>query len=146
MLVTLDTNVLYQALRSSGGASHCILSQVRQGKIHIALSVSLFSEYEDVLKREKSLEEFGMDRDDVDKFLRFIAFVGIPCATYFLFRPNLRDEKDNMVLEAAVSSQSDYLITSNIKDFSGAELRFDQLKIVTPGEFVKIWRRLHGEG
>jgi len=51
-----------------------------------------------------------------------------------------------MVLEAAVSSRSDYLITSNIKDFSGAELKFDQLKIATPAEFVKIWRRLHGQG
>ncbi|WP_417912484.1 putative toxin-antitoxin system toxin component, PIN family [Candidatus Electronema sp. TJ] len=144
--MTLDTNVLYQALRSADGASHYILSQVRQRNIHIAFSVALFNEYEDVLKRSASLEAFGMNASDIDKFLRFIAFAGVPCATYFLFRPNLRDEKDNMVLEAAISSQSDYLITSNIKDFSGAELRFDQIRIETPTEFVKIWRKLHGKG
>jgi predicted nucleic acid-binding protein len=57
----------------------------------------------------------------------------------------LIDEKDNMLVELAVTSQSDYLVTNNIKDFKNAELKFDQLKIVTPGEFVKIWRRRHAE-
>ena len=55
-------------------------------------------------------------------------------------RPNLKDEKDNMIVELAVTSQSDYLITSNIRDFKNAELKFEQLRIITPGEFVKRWR------
>ena len=140
MLVTLDTNIIYQALKSANGASFFILQQVRERKIQIALSVPLFEEYEDVLKRKKSLEDFGLDVEDIDKFLRFIAYVGKPYKTYFLFRPNLKDEKDNMVVEVAVTSQCDYLVTSNTKDFRNAELKFDQLKIVTPSEFAKIWR------
>jgi len=117
---------------------------VRERNIQIALSVPLFEEYKDVLKREKSLKDFGLDIEDIDKFLRFIAYVGKPYKTYFLLRPNLKDEKDNMVLEVAVASQSDYLVTSNIKDFKNAELKFDQLKIVTPSEFAKIWRSKDG--
>ena len=140
MLVTLDTNIIYQALKSANGASFFILQQVRERKIQIALSIPLFEEYEDVLKRKKSLEDFGLDVEDIDKFLRFIAYVGKPYKTYFLFRPNLKDEKDNMVVEVAVTSQCDYLVTSNTKDFRNAELIFDQLKIVTPSEFAKIWR------
>ena len=140
MLVTLDTNIIYQALKSASGASFFILQQVRERKIQIALSVSLFEEYEDVLKREKSLKDFGLDIEDIDKFLRFIAYVGKPYKIYYLFRPNLIDEKDNMVVELAVTSQSDYIVTSNIKDFKDAELKFDHLKIVTPIEFAKIWR------
>jgi predicted nucleic acid-binding protein len=58
-------------------------------------------------------------------------------------RPNLKDEKDNMIVELAVASQSDYLITSNVRDFENAELKFDQLRIITPGEFVKKWRANH---
>ena len=143
MLVTLDTNIIYQALKSASGASFFILQQVRERKIQIALSVSLFEEYEDVLKREKSLKNFGLDIEDIDKFLRFIAYVGKPYTIYYLFRPNLKDEKDNMVVELAVTSQSDYIVTSNIKDFKNAELKFDHLKIVTPIncnpiEFAKI--------
>jgi len=140
MLVTLDTNIIYQALRSSGGASFFILQQVRERKIQIALSVPLFEEYEDVLKREKSLNDLEMDVEDIDKILRFIAYVGKPYKSYFLFRPNLKDEKDNMVVELAIASQSDYLVTSNVKDFDNAELTFDQLRVVTPAEFVKLWR------
>lgn len=140
MLITLDTNIIYQALKSSSGASFYILQQVRERRIQIALSVPLFEEYEDVLKREKSLDDLELDVEDIDKFLRFIAWVGKPYKSYFLFRPNLKDEKDNMVVELAIASQSDYLVTSNVKDFDNAELTFDQLRIVTPAEFVKIWR------
>ncbi len=140
MLITLDTNIIYQALKSSSGASFYILQQVRERKIQIALSVPLFEEYEDVLKRDKSLTDLEMVVEDIDKFLRFIAYVGKPYKSYFLFRPNLKGEKDNMVVELAIASQSDYLVTSNVKDFDNAKLTFDQLKIVTPAEFVKIWR------
>jgi len=140
MLVTLDTNIIYQALKSANGASYFILQQVRERNIQIALSVPLFQEYEDVLKRQKSLKDFGLGSEDIDKFLRFLAYVGKPYKTYFLFRPNLKDEKDNMIVELAITSQSEYLVTSNTKDFENSELTFDQLKIVTPSEFVKIWR------
>jgi putative PIN family toxin of toxin-antitoxin system len=140
MLVTLDTNILYQALKSTRGASYFILQKVQERQIQVALSVPLFHEYQDVLKRKKSLKDFGLEPEDIDKFLRFIAYVGKPFETYFLFRPNLKDEKDNMVLELAITSQSEYLVTSNIKDFKNAELKFDQPEILTPGEFVKLWR------
>lgn len=140
MLVTLDTNILYQALKSKTGASYFILQQVRNRKIQIALSVPVFQEYQDVLTRNKSLKDFELQLEDIDKFLRFIAYIGKTFEIYFLFRPNLKDEKDNMIVELVLTSQSDYLITSNIRDFKNAELKFDQLRIITPSEFVKRWR------
>ena len=140
MLVTIDTNILYQALMSTTRASYFILQQVRNREIQLALSVPVFLEYQDVLTRATALKDFELQSNDVEKFLRFIAYIGKTFEIYFLLRPNLKDEKDNMVVELAVTSQSDYLITSNIKDFKQAELIFDQLKIITPSEFVKIWR------
>ena len=140
MLLTLDTNILYQALKSTTGASYFILQQVRNRKIQIALSVPVFLEYKDVLTRDKSLKDFKLQLNDVENFLRFIAYIGKTFEIYFLLRPNLKDEKDNKIVELAVTSQSDYLITSNIRDFKNAELKFDQLKIITPSEFVKMWR------
>jgi putative PIN family toxin of toxin-antitoxin system len=140
MLLTLDTNILYQALKSKIGASYFILQQVRNRKIQIALSVPVFFEYQDVLTRDKALKDFELQLNDVEKFLRFIAYIGKTFEIYFLLRPNLKDEKDNKIVELAVTSQSDYLITSNIRDFKNAELKFDQLKTITPSEFVKMWR------
>jgi len=144
MLLTLDTNILYQALMSKTGASYFILQQIRNRKIQIALSVPVFFEYQDVLTRDKSLKDFELELNDVEKFLRFIAYIGKTFEIYFLLRPNLKDEKDNKIVELAVTSQSDYLITSNTRDFKNAELKFDQLKIITPGEFVKMWREKYG--
>jgi predicted nucleic acid-binding protein len=46
-----------------------------------------------------------------------------------------------MLVELAITSQSDYLVTSNIKDFKNAELKFDQLNIITPNEFLKKWKK-----
>ena len=132
--------ILYQALKSTTGASYLILQQVRNRKIQIALSVPVFFEYQDVLTRDKSLKNFKLQLNDVEKYLRFIAYIGKTFEIYFLLRPNLKDEKDNKIVELAVTSQSDYLITSNIRDFKNAELKFDQLKIITPSEFVKMWR------
>lgn len=140
MLVTLDTNILYQALRSNSGASYYIFQQVRKRKIRISLSVPVFNEYQDILTREKSLIDFGLELTDVEKFLRFVAFVGKPFDVYYLLRPNLLDESDNKILELAVASQSDFLVTSNIREFRNSELKIDQQKIITPANFVKRWR------
>jgi putative PIN family toxin of toxin-antitoxin system len=142
MLVVIDTNVLYQALRSQIGASFYILSLVRNNKISLALSVPVFNEYEDVLNRPSSLKDLNLTRDDIHDVLQFIAFVGKPYATYYLFRPNLEDESDNMFVELSIAANSNYLITNNVRDFTvKSDLKFQDLKIITPSDFVKMWRK-----
>jgi len=39
--------------------------------------------------------------------------------------------------------RSEYLITSNIKDFKNAQLKGFEFNIVTPGEFYKLWKSRH---
>lgn len=84
--------------------------------------------------------------DQVDTVLRFVAFVSIPSRVYYLRRPNLQDEADNMFVELAVASESSHLITQNTRDFmSGSELRHDSFRVATPYQFLVQWRRLHGK-
>jgi putative PIN family toxin of toxin-antitoxin system len=141
MLVTIDTNVIYQALRSSAGASYKILQLVRAGRIKIALSHQVLLEYEAVLTRETSLKAFDLSNSDVHGVLRFLAYVSEKFEPSFLFRPNLRDEDDNMFVELAVVSQSAYLVTQNIRDFRNSELKFEIFRTVTPAMFLMEWRR-----
>ncbi len=96
MLITIDTNVLYQALRSSSGASFLIMKLVRSGSCRIALSQPVFAEYQDVLTRKSSLAAFELTHSDVEKILRYISHVGQKFDPYFLFRPNLKDENDKI--------------------------------------------------
>ena len=55
MKVEVDTNILYQALRSRTGASHAILQLVRTGELQLAISVPVFEEYKEVLLRPSVL-------------------------------------------------------------------------------------------
>ncbi|HRX16427.1 MAG TPA: putative toxin-antitoxin system toxin component, PIN family [Spirochaetota bacterium] len=142
MIVVIDTNVLYQALRSSSGASNFILQLIRNHKITLALSLPVFSEYEDVLKRPDKIKDLGLSTIDIDKILRFLAYISKPITIYYSFRPNLKDEEDNIFIELSLASNSDFIITSNTKDFiKSNELKFDDISIVTPAEFVMIWRK-----
>jgi hypothetical protein len=54
---------------------------------------------------------------------------------FYLWRPVLRDPKDDMVLELAVESQSDFIVTSNLRDFAAAE-SFG-IEVVTAKQFLQ---------
>ena len=99
------------------------------------------TEYEDVLNRPENLKQFGLSKKDIDEFLIFIAYIGLPFHIYYNFRPNLKDENDNIFIELGLASNCDYIVTKNIKDFStNNQLKFKDLKIITPAEFAKKWR------
>jgi len=146
VVVTVDTNVLFEAFYSKFGASYQILRLIRHGEIGMAISVPLFQEYRDVLSRTESKRQLGLDESSIEVILQFVATVGRPTDISFSWRPNLKDEADNMVVELALASRSEYLITSNVRDFTqDADLKNDDLKAVTPKQFMQEWRRSHGE-
>jgi putative PIN family toxin of toxin-antitoxin system len=139
--VTIDTNVLYQALRDNRGASHFILTLVEEKRIELALSTPVFVEYSDVLLRDKSISDLSLSKKDINLVLDFLSLVATPFSINFLLRPNLRDEKDNIFVELAFASNSRFIITSNIKDFNeNKNLKFDSFKVITPTDFAKYWR------
>jgi predicted nucleic acid-binding protein len=106
------------------------------------MSIQVFNEYEEILKRPQSLSDLKLNNKDIEHVLRFIAYIGKPYATYFLFRPNLKDENDNIFIELAVASNCDYVITNNVKDFTTkTELRSEEVSVITPANFVKMWRK-----
>jgi len=145
MRIVADTNVLYQALRGQGGASHYILQLVKQSVVEKAVSVPVFLEYRDVLSRPKSLQDLKLSMPEMEAFFQFIAYIAKPTQVHFLMRPHLRDESDNMFVDLAFASNSKFIITNNVRDFlHKAELTFDGFEIATPGEFVRQWRRHHG--
>ncbi len=51
----------------------------------------------------------------MEKVLDFIALVGLPPPIDFYWRPNLRDKSDNMFVELALASGSEYLIKKKKK-------------------------------
>jgi len=145
MLVTLDTNVLLMGLHSSKGASFQIFKLIRQSEIQLALSIPVFKEYEAFLLRPSSLDDLGLDTADVGGFLDGITVLAFPFDIHCPMRPNLGGENDNMFVDLAFASSSDYLVTSNIRDFSiSAELKLDSFDLVTPAAFIARWGNKNG--
>ena len=119
---------------------------IRAGDVQIAISVPVFEEYRDVLHRPKTIKETGRSREDIEKVLDFIALVGVATPIDYLWRPNLKDEADNMFVELAWASGSEYLITRNVRDYTiDNELILDSFSITIPSDFLKVWRRSHGK-
>ena len=130
----LDTNVLVAALRSCDGASYRLLSLIgRHPRLRIHLTVPLVVEYEATAKRHA--EELGLTVKDVDVVLDYLCSVADLHEVYFLWRPLLRDPRDDMVLQAAVTAGSPRIITFNKRHFAGAE-QFG-IVLLTPAEFLK---------
>ena len=88
------------------------------------------------------MTQLRLDDDQVDTIMQFLATVGKPTSITYTWRPNLRDEGDNMFIELARASGSEYLITSNVRDFLlDSDLNNDDIRIVTPGTFMYEWRK-----
>lgn len=115
--IVLDTNVLVSALRSRLGASFKVLGLVGRGKFEICLSVPLVLEYESAAK--STCRSVGLRHSDIDDILDYMCGVGEHREIFYLWRPFLRDPSDDMVLELAVESECDYIVTHNTKHFEG---------------------------
>jgi hypothetical protein len=55
---------------------------------------------------------------------------------YYIGRPNLPDQADNHGVELAIAGGAEAIVTKNIKDFEGAELRFSGLRILRPEDLI----------
>ena len=136
MKVVIDTSVWVSALIKKETYARDILRLVFQDMISPQISEPLFREYESVMTRKKIQTLTILTKEEQQEL--FNAFLS-KCHwndIYFSWRPNLKDENDNFVVELAVSSASKAIITYNLKDFKNAELVFDHI-ITTPKKFIK---------
>ena len=130
--IVIDTNIFISALRSDTGASFFLLDAIGKSEFETNISVPLIMEYESVAKR--FLHQTNIAASDLDDILDYICCVSNRHKINYLWRPFLKDPKDDLVLELAVKAQSSYIITFNKKDFRNIS-KFG-IKAVTPMEFL----------
>lgn len=135
--VVLDTNVLTTALCNRDGASHLLIRWALADRITLLASPPLWLEYEAVLKRPEIRLRHGISLANLDIVLDTLAAHVEPVHLSYLWRPQLRDPNDDMVLETALNAAADALITFNIKDFADAAARFS-LKLATPAACIRL--------
>ena len=132
--IVIDTNTFFAALYSQRGASYKLLSLIDSGKFGIHISTPLILEYEAVAKR--NLENIKLSTQDIDNIIDYICMVAKQHKIFYLWRPFLRDARDEHVLELAVAASCNFIVTFNLSDFHGVEQAFG-VGVITPKEFLK---------
>jgi putative PIN family toxin of toxin-antitoxin system len=136
MRVVLDASVLVAGLRSQLGAGTRVLLAVAERRCTVLVTTAVFLEYEAVLLRPEHRLATHMDPADVEGFLAAFASASEPVELNFLWRPQLRDPADELMLEAAVNGRAEALVTHNVGDFQTATARFG-VRALSPGAFIK---------
>lgn len=135
MRLVLDTDVIVAALRSPRGASAGLLRAARAGRVTLLVSVPLAFEYEALCSGAEHVLAAGLDLADGVKFADAVIALAEPVETHFLWRPQLRDPADEMVLEAAVNGGAAAIVTFNRRDFGEVPARFG-IAILLPREAI----------
>jgi len=95
-------------------------------------------EYGDVTSRVGLLPHF--QPAEIQAFLDWFTSISSLHKVYFLWRPLLKDPKDDMVLECAVSAGASYIVTYNLTDFHKAESL--GVGVVSPSKLLQILTKI----
>jgi len=98
--------------------------------------VPLCLEYEDVCSRPEHVAAAEFSSADLAVFLDAVVNLVEPVDVWFLWRPQLRDPGDELVLEAAVNGRAPVIATFNRRDFRPAADRFG-IDILLPAEAIR---------
>jgi len=142
MRIVLDTNILVVALLRNGGASREILRLCLEQHITPLIGTALFTEMEDVLSRSDLFKKCRIDATERDELFRAFLSCTEWTPIYYSWRPNLRDEADNHIVDLAIAGNASYIITQNERDFQKMNLLFPDLEIINAAEFLKMWRTI----
>ena len=134
--VVLDTNMFIGACLGVGAANQTLAAGLR-GRYTPLMSSALFLEHEAVLGCDALFATCRLSREERSELLDIYLATCEWTRIYFGWRPNLRDESDNYLVELAVAGGAHYLVTRNMRDFAVNELKFPGLRIVSPENFLK---------
>jgi len=135
----LDTDVVVAAMRSPHGASAALLLAAQEARFGLLLSVPLAIEYEAICALAEHCKAAGLTTANARTFVDVVIAMAEPVSTHFLWRPQLRDPGDEMVLEAAINGRADALVTFNLRDYGSTPKKFD-IRVLLPKDALRMLR------
>jgi putative PIN family toxin of toxin-antitoxin system len=136
MRAVIDTNIFVGACIGIG-ACNAVVRGCLQHRVAPLMGAALLAEFESVLGRDDLFVKSRLDALERSTLLDTFLAVCEWTRVYYLWRPNLQDESDNHLIELAVAGDADVIVTRNLRDLRGAELRFASLRVLSPEDFLK---------
>lgn len=135
--IVVDTSVFISALIGSTGSSRELIRRCLKGEYQPLMGNALLLEYESVMQRKEIISQCSLTNTEIYTLL--VSFINVSqwISIYYLWRPNLKDEADNHLIELAVAGNAQIIVTKNVKDFQNAELVFPNLSILRPEEIIR---------
>lgn len=135
-IIVVDTNVVVSAMLGGAASTRIIDASLTKRCIPL-MGAALFAEYEDLANRDELFRACRLDKGEREELLDIFLAACRWTRIRFLWRPNLRDEGDNHLAELAIAGNAELIVTRNIRDFRNAELRFPDIRILTPEAFLR---------
>jgi len=101
--------------------------------------VALALEYEAVCRLAEHKRAAGLTDDEVETFVNAVVAMVEPVETHYVWRPQLRDPGDELVLESAVNGHAEAIVTFNTRDFGVVPRRFG-IAVLLPVEMLTRMR------
>ena len=135
--IVVDTSVIISALIGTIGPSRELIGRCLKGEYQPLMANALFSEYESVIKRKEVIAKCSLTQAGIVRLLASFMSVSQWISIYYLWRPNLKDEADNHLIELAVAGNAEIIATNNTRDFQNTQLLFPHLSILKPEEMIR---------
>ena len=134
-LVLAESNAVGACLGT--GTANVVVAACLKRQCVPLMGNALFNEYEDVFNRDDLFKNCKLSRRERDELLDVLFACCEWTRVYYLWRPNLLDEADNHLVELAVAGGADFIVTRNLRHLRNAQLRFPEIRIASPGTFLK---------
>jgi putative PIN family toxin of toxin-antitoxin system len=140
--LVIDTDVFVAALlsRNDSSVAREVIRRCLQGRYQPLFGVALFAEYETLLSRDKLFSACQLGRKERETVFSALLKQARWIEIYFAWRPNLQDEGDNHLIELAVASGAQAIISRNTRDLKNAELLFPDTRILTPKQCLEVFK------
>ena len=134
-MIVVDTNVFVGACLGTGASCRVVEACLAQ-RFQPLMGAALLGEYEDVLGRAPLFAKSRLSAVERSELLDIFLATCRWTRIYYGWRPNLRDEGDNHLIELAVAGGASHVVTHNLRDLKNMELNFDGLTVVTPTQLL----------
>jgi len=112
-----------------------VLRRALGGDLQALFGNALWTEYQDVMGRPVWGD--ATTADERRLVLAALASKARWVMVYYGWRPNLPDEGDNHLIELALAGGANAIVTHNLRDLRGGQLRLGSLRVLTPAQCLK---------
>ncbi len=135
--IVVDTSVFVSAIIGKTGPSRELIRRCLKNEYQPLMGNALFCEYESLIARSNIIEKCSLTSSEIRTLLASFMSVSQWVSIYYLWRPNLKDEADNHLIELVLAGNAQYLVTNNIKDFRNTQLLFPKISIIKPEQLIR---------